>query len=108
MRETGSYLEELRRRARKSRVYKPYQLTGLELSRLLGETTAKKKALYIKIAREYPAGPLLGLAKEISQNKRVTNKAAYFMSQLPSLKAMRKREKKPARRQLKLPLKKSK
>ena len=72
-----TYIQELKKRARESHVYKKYQLIGLEIAELLEDP--KYKSLYIKLAKEHSAEKLLRLAKEISQNKNVKNKGAYFM-----------------------------
>jgi len=73
-----SYLEELKRRGRESRVYRSYQLTGLEIAQILGDE--KHKSLYIKLAKESNGGALLALAKRIREKRGVKNKGAYFMS----------------------------
>ncbi len=73
-----NYLKELKKRAAESRVYKKYQLFGLEIASLLGDE--KHKSLYIKLAKENNPEKLLGIAKKISENKNVKNKGAYFMT----------------------------
>lgn len=75
--EEGGYLKELKRRARESRVYKKYQLTGLEIAQILEDE--KHKSLYIKLAKENDSRKLLELAKNIAERKNVRNKGAYFM-----------------------------
>lgn len=72
-----NYIRELKNRSRKSRVYRKYQLIGLEIAELLEDPG--HKSLYIKLAKENGAEKLLRFAKEISQNKNVKNKGAYFM-----------------------------
>ena len=72
------YMEELKRRAQTSHVYKKYQLTGLQIADILEDR--KHKALYIKLAKEQDAEKLLGIAKGIAENKNVKNKGAYFMT----------------------------
>lgn len=72
-----AYLKKLKERAKKSRVYRKYQLIGLEISQILGDE--KHKSLYIKLAKEKGAERLLRLAKEISEKKSVKNRGAYFM-----------------------------
>lgn len=71
------YLPILTDRAKKSKVYKPYQLTGLSLAELLADD--KHKSLYIKLAKKYNNDYLLKLAKNIAEKKNITNKGAYFM-----------------------------
>ena len=74
---TDNYVEELKNRARQSRVYRKYQLVGLEAAKMLEDK--EHTSLYIKLAKQGNAEQLLGLAKEISRNKKVKNKGAYFM-----------------------------
>jgi len=74
------YLEELKKRAKESHVYRKYQLIGLEIAQILGDEA--HKSLYIKLAKEMDGDRLLRLAKEVADRKNVTNKGAYFMSLL--------------------------
>lgn len=71
------YLELLKERAKKSKVYSPHQMTGLMLAEILGDE--KHKSLYIKLAKKYKADKLLTLAKSVAERKNVKNKGAYFM-----------------------------
>ena len=49
------------------------------------------KAIYIRLAKNYDEGELMGIAKEISQNKNIINRGAYFMKIVQSLpKSVRK------------------
>ena len=81
--ETEDFLETLRKRARQSKVYRSYQLTGLEISQLLEDE--QHKALYIKLAKEGSADRLLALAKEVRDRKNVKKRGAYFMKLLTQL-----------------------
>jgi len=74
---TEDYLKELKKRGGQSRVYRKYQLVGLEIAEFLKDE--KHKSLYIKLAKENNPEKLLGIAKEISKNKNIKNKGAYFM-----------------------------
>ena len=78
--EEKGYLETLKERAKKSRVYRKYQLTGLLIAQLLGDE--KHKSLYIKLAKERNQQKLLELARDVSDRKNVSNKGAYFMAVL--------------------------
>jgi hypothetical protein len=80
----NDYLKELKKRAKESRVYKEYQLDGLEIAQLLKDE--KHKSLYIKLAKEGDAQKLRRIAKTIAENKNIRNKGAYFMWQLKSWK----------------------
>jgi len=71
------YLQILRDRAKKSRVYKKYQLTGLLIAQLLEDE--KHKSLYIKLAKKYNGDELLRIAKDVSERKKIKNKGGYFM-----------------------------
>lgn len=77
MEETGNYIKTLKERAKQSKVYKNYQLVGLEISQLLNDE--KHKSLYIKLAKTYDTQYLLSTAKDVSQRKNIENKGGYFM-----------------------------
>ena len=78
------YIEELGRRAKKSRVYKNYQLIGLEIAQMLRDE--KHKSLYIKLAKNSNSEKLLIVAKEVAGKKNIKNKGAYFMACLKNKK----------------------
>jgi hypothetical protein len=78
--EKKDYLEILKERAKTSRVYKKYQLTGLLIAQLLNDE--KHKSLYIKLAKKHDSDDLLRIAKEVAERKNVENKGAYFMEVL--------------------------
>ncbi|MDO8557314.1 MAG: hypothetical protein Q7R98_02515 [Candidatus Jorgensenbacteria bacterium] len=71
------YLETIRERGKKSKVYCKYQETGLQLAEILEDR--KHKALYIKLSKEHDEQKLLQLAKNIAEKRDVKNKGAYFM-----------------------------
>ncbi|MFA5173011.1 MAG: hypothetical protein WC435_01230 [Candidatus Paceibacterota bacterium] len=75
--EKEKYLEEIKKRKKKSRVYKRFQLIGLEIAMHLEDE--KHKSLYIKMAKFGDSDKLLALAKNIGENKKAKNKGAYFM-----------------------------
>ncbi len=74
------YLETIKERAKKSRVYKKYQFTGLLIAQLLNDE--KHKSLYIKLAKKHPGDHLLSIAKDVSERKNIENKGGYFMKVL--------------------------
>ncbi len=78
--EEKDYLEILKERAQKSRVYKKYQLTGLLIAQLLNDE--KHKSLYIKLAKKHNSDDLLRIAKDVAERKNIKNKGAYFMKVL--------------------------
>lgn len=88
------YLEVLKERAKKSRVYKSYQFVGLTISQILNDE--KHKSLYIKLAKEHNQSHLLSIAKDVAERKNIEKKGAYFMKILAKthpylLKNMRKK-----------------
>ncbi len=79
------YLERLKDRAKQSKVYRKFQLEGLEIAKILEDE--KHKALYIKLAKEHDAQFLRGLAQDVAERgAAVQNKGAYFMSRLKALR----------------------
>jgi len=77
---SNDYLEKLRARAKESRVYRKYQLDGLEIAQLLDDE--KHKALYIKLAKERDPDKLRAIARDVADNPAIRNKGAYFMTRL--------------------------
>lgn len=73
----SGYLREMAERGLTSRVYRKYQLIGLEIAEILEDNA--HKALYIKFAKEFGSDRLLALAKTVAENRNVRNKGAYFM-----------------------------
>lgn len=84
--ETASrkYFKVLEDRGKQSKVYKPHQLVGLELAKILDDNS--HKSLYIKLAKFNNSTSLLNLAKRIAERNDIENKGAYFMKMLKSLK----------------------
>jgi hypothetical protein len=78
--DASKYLKELKKRAKKSKVYYKYQLTGLIIADLLNDK--KHKSLYIKLAKEINDDKILEIAKDIASNEKIKNKGAYFMWEL--------------------------
>jgi hypothetical protein len=79
-----AYFDELKRRARESRVYSEHQLIGLMLAEILADE--KHKSLYMRLAKKYNSDMLLQLAKNVAERKSVDNKGAYFMKLLQNAK----------------------
>lgn len=78
----GGYAKTIAERAKTSRVYRKYQLIGLEIADILQDNT--HKALYIKLAKDFGGDRLLAFAKTVAENRNVRNKGAYFMRVLHS------------------------
>ena len=74
------YMDTLQKRAKKSRIYKSYQMTGLLLVELLQDSA--HTPIYIRLAKLYDNQQLLGLAKTITKRVDIKNKGAYFMKML--------------------------
>lgn len=74
---SNRYFETLTDRAKKSKVYKPFQLVGLTVAQLLDDD--RHRSLYIKLAQKHKHDYLLQLAKRIAESKNIVNKGAYFM-----------------------------
>ena len=77
---SSDYFKTLRDRSKKSRVYTPYQMTGLRIAELLDDP--EHKSLYIKLCKLYDANELLRLARGLEERKNIDNKGAYFMKML--------------------------
>ncbi len=94
-----NYLEMLRERGKRSRVYQQHQLLGLELAELLRDPA--HKSLYIKLAKERNAHELRELARAVAERRGVRNRGALFMYLLANPKpgarpAKKRRAKKTA------------
>ena len=72
-----AYFEEIRKRKKESKVYKEFQLTGLEIADMLGDRA--HKSLYIRLAKGGNKSLLMSVAKDVSERKGIKNKGAYFM-----------------------------
>lgn len=79
----NDYFHNLEERSKKSRIYRHYQLIGVQLAEILGDL--KHKALYIKLAKTRDATTLLQLARSIAEKPNVQNRGAYFMKMLQNI-----------------------
>ncbi len=75
-----TYIKEMTDRSKKSKIYKEFQLVGLELADILNDKS--HKSLYMRIAKLHDKQSLLQMAKKISEMKNVKNMGAYFMKML--------------------------
>jgi hypothetical protein len=73
----NQYFDLLKERAKKSKVYRPYQLTGLTLAEILEDP--EHKSLYMRLAKIYDNHELIRIAKNLSDKKNIENRGAYFM-----------------------------
>ena len=78
------YLKTLQERAKKSRVYKPFQSTGLVLTEILEDQ--EHKAIYMRMSKIYDNNELIRIAKDLAERKNVENKGAYFMTLVKKLR----------------------
>lgn len=80
MKISSGYIEELRRRGKKSRVSTKHQLVGLQIAKELGDE--KHKSLYMKLAKTGNSAKLQWLAADIADRKNIKKRGAYFMATL--------------------------
>lgn len=71
------YIDKLKDRAKKSKIYREHQLIGLELTQILNDKT--HKTFYIKLAKYNNGQELLELAKKSTEKRDIKNPAAYFI-----------------------------
>lgn len=71
------YFEEIRKRKKESKVYREFQLVGLEIADILGDRA--HKSLYIRLAKAGNKSRLMAVAKDVSERRSIKNKGAYFM-----------------------------
>ncbi|TSC60284.1 MAG: Uncharacterized protein LiPW15_162 [Parcubacteria group bacterium LiPW_15] len=87
----SSYLDEIKKRKKDSKVYKEFQLTGLEIAEILDDE--KHKSLYIKLAKTNSRQKLMSVAKDVADRKNVKNMGAYFMKLWKESKIAKSRKK---------------
>jgi hypothetical protein len=81
---SGDYIKTLAKRARESKVYKPFQSTGLMLAEILDDQ--RNKAIYMRLSKIYDNQELIGKARDIAERKSIENKGAYFMKMLKDVR----------------------
>jgi len=91
------YIEEIRKRGKKSKVYSSHQLIGLEIARLLDDE--EHKTFYMKLAKERGTQELLSIARDV-WDRDVKNKGSYFMKIIGARGMMPKRIKKSKQQQI--------
>ncbi len=99
------YLKTLFKRAKETRIYKPFQSTGLALAEILDDQ--ENKAIYIRLAKIYDNDELIRKARDVAERKSVDNKGAYFMKMLKEIEKLerpkfvyKKKVKKPIKQKL--------
>ena len=103
---SGNYIKTLAKRAKESKIYKPFQSTGLALAEMLDDQ--ENKAIYMRLAKIYDNQGLMAKARDIAERKSVDNKGAYFMKMLKDIRKIyppaggpKLTRKKPAKKSLK-------
>lgn len=81
---SGEYIKTLVKRAKESKVYKPFQSTGLALAEILNDP--ENKAIYIRLSKIYDNQELIRKAKDVAERKSIFNKGAYFMKMLKEIR----------------------
>jgi hypothetical protein len=81
---SGDYIQTLAKRAKESKVYKPFQSTGLMLAEILDDP--KNKAIYMRLSKIYDNQELIGKARDVAERQSVKNKGAYFMKMLKDIR----------------------
>ena len=87
---SSEYFKTLSKRARESRVYKPFQSVGLALAEILRDP--ENKAIYIRLAKIYDNQDLIAKARDVAERKNVENKGAYFMKMLKDMKKLERQK----------------
>lgn len=81
---SGDYIKTLVKRAKESKIYKPFQSTGLALAEMLDDP--ENKAIYMRLAKIYDNQELIRKARDIAERKNIDNKGAYFMKMLEEIR----------------------
>jgi hypothetical protein len=71
------YINNLKKRAATSHVYKKHQLLGLEIAEILHDRG--HRSLYMKLSKHSNGDELLRLAKDVAERVSVQNLGGYFM-----------------------------
>jgi len=78
------YIKALAKRAKESKIYKPFQSIGLILAEILDDP--ENKAIYIRLCKIYDNQELIMKARDVAERKNITNKGAYFMKILKDIR----------------------
>lgn len=104
---SNDYLKALKKRAKESKVYKPFQSTGLILAEILDDP--ENKAIYMRLSKIYDNQELIRKARDVAERKSIANKGAYFMKMLKDIRkiehpkfTIKKKVKKPIHLKLKI------
>ncbi len=96
------YIQTLIKRTKETKIYKPFQSTGLALAQILRDY--EHKAIYIRLAKIYDNEELIRKAKDVAERKSIDNKGAYFMKILKDIKKL-ERPKLTYKKKIKKPIK---
>ena len=75
--DSNEYLKKIKERSKNKHISKSYQLTGLEVAKLLEDWDYR--GLHIKLAKDIGETKLRMLAKAVAEQKNIPNKGAYLM-----------------------------
>lgn len=78
------YIKTLAKRAKESKVYKPFQSTGLMLAEILDDP--KHKAIYIRLCKIYDNQELIIKARDVAERRGIKNMGAYFMKMIKDVR----------------------
>ncbi|MHB9019354.1 MAG: hypothetical protein ACYC3G_00550 [Minisyncoccota bacterium] len=78
------YIKTLAKRAKESKVYKPFQATGLMLAEILDDQ--ENKAIYMRLCKIYDNQELIIKARDVAERKGITNMGAYFMKMIKDIR----------------------
>jgi len=74
---SSNYIKTLAKRAKESKIYKPFQSTGLMLAEILDDP--ENKAIYIRLCKIYDNQELIIKARDVAERRGIKNMGAYFM-----------------------------
>lgn len=85
--DNGSYIEELQKRSKESRVHTEHQMMGLLIAEALEDP--EHKSLYMRLAKKHDPDTLLRIAKDVADREGIENKGAYFMKIVSDLNLLK-------------------
>ncbi|MEK7462795.1 MAG: hypothetical protein AAB621_00295 [Patescibacteria group bacterium] len=80
------YLKTLAKRAKESKVYKPFQSTGLMLAEILDDS--ENKAIYMRLCKIYDNQELIIKARDVAERRGIANMGAYFMKMIKDVRKL--------------------
>jgi hypothetical protein len=96
------YIKTLAKRSKESKIYKPFQSTGLMLAEILNDQ--EHKAIYIRLCKIYDNQELIIKARDVAERRGIKNMGAYFMKMIKDVRKL-EREKLVYKKKVKKPSK---